>query len=239
MLVDLCGRQLIGAEEVQSKNEVPVDCRVHIAQLQDIKLICNMSYSLCLCVLAIVYWWQPTLAIQFDSPTRIECSGLESMDVSSIGNCSHFDETNPHLCSFHWGSDCEGIFTFLTDQCYRDEESGNISTVRYLYAPHQNPKCSGNYAQCGDTCKGVDGTLFDEPVEILCPFGSTCTFSALVENYTATIKHPNGSTTYFIKEVGVAAVCDYDCVPIGISSESHKTCYFLGLVAIVLFTLFL
>ena len=152
-------------------------------------------------------------AVRFDSPTRIECTDLESYNVSDLlDNCTTFEEINPKLCSFFWGPSCEGVATFYN--CDHDETSGNIRTVRFNYIP-KTSRCSGGFAQCGDTCRGESGKSFlGGPTDILCPAGSSCTYhipGTDEENWTKTVSHANGSTSYSIKTIGISAVCDDPC----------------------------
>ena len=178
--------------------------------------------------------------VRFESPTRIECTGLEATDlvptiyggtVVAADNCDQYVEGVPELCTFTWGDGCEGTATVFN--CDVDDDSGNPSTIRYTYIPLStgSSSCPGTYAECGDTCSGVDGLAFFGKHEIFCPTSSsedtnsTCSLSIdhdiLVAPAVSITSSENG-TMYVIKSSGIGAVCDEECTGLS-TSTSHSS----------------
>ena len=175
--------------------------------------------------------------VRFDTPTRIECTGLEATDlVSSVegtavaaDNCDQYVEGVPELCTFTWGEGCEGVSNVFN--CDVDDDSGRPSTIRYTYIPlsTESSSCqSSTYAECGDNCSGEVGSAFFGKHEIFCPSSddtnSTCSLSIdhdiLVEPSVSITGNENG-TMYVIKSNGIGAVCDEECT--GMSTSTSKS----------------
>jgi hypothetical protein len=160
-------------------------------------------------------------SVVIDRSAAIECTDLESLDVSEIGNCTTWDEGNPNLCRFDWGyeSPCSGVVQFLysPNACDFDPESGNISTVRYYYHLDDPDGCKGNLATCGDTCKVIrTGKTMEGVPVIRCPPEASCLPPfppEMIDNLTIIETDAEGFTTYTDTSPRTSSrcLCDDSC----------------------------
>jgi hypothetical protein len=142
-------------------------------------------------------------AITFEGSAIIECTGLETLAdelPAEIQKCFKTVSATgvndaQRLCSFSFGCDkfeSEALanvdqkgasFATWTD-CDYDEQSGNVSTVRYVFVAPDG--CT--HVQCGDNCSGkskVIGVLASPetpPLEMFCPPPAVTTDSSTMTN---------------------------------------------------------
>jgi hypothetical protein len=166
--------------------------------------------------------------VTFEESSVIECTGLETLagdDLQrQLENCSYVEDSRS-LCSFSSGACelCIGWFAFPIG-CDYNEQSGNVSTVRYAYGLPQ--KCPTATAQCGDNCIGTSAVAVipqeatSLPTEMACPVADdtknySCSYSTgnggHEYNWTSKSITNSSGTFYSIKTLGVHAVCDKEC----------------------------